>query len=113
MMHLRPGLTGFGLSGVRAALRSLPFAAALVAASLMPGQGIAQVSAERLLDADGEPANWLTYSGTYKSQRYTGLDEITRGNVEDLELEWVFQAQSLEAFEATPVVVEGFMYMLV
>jgi len=33
----------------------------------------AQVSFDRLLQADREPQNWLTYSGTYLGQRYSQL----------------------------------------
>ena len=66
--------------------------------SLLPGGASAQVTFERLLNADEEPHNWLTYSGTYSSNRHTKLDEITPENVDQLELSWVFQASSLEAF---------------
>ena len=58
----------------------------------------AQVSGDRLLQAAREPHNWLTYNGTYDSQRHSPLDQITPANVKDLELEWVFQARSLEKF---------------
>jgi alcohol dehydrogenase (cytochrome c) len=71
----------------------------------------AQVTSERLLDAASEPQNWLTYSGNYASTRYSPLTQIERDNVEDLELQWVFQAQSLEKFETTPLVVDGIMYL--
>ena len=71
----------------------------------------AQVSFERLLNADEEPHNWLTYSGTYASTRYSLLDQVTPANVGELELKWVFQAQSLEKFESTPLVVDGIMYL--
>ena len=78
---------------------------------LLP-QGLhAQVTFERLLAADQEPQNWLTYSGTYSSARHSGLDQITVMNVDDLELQWVFQAQSLQQFETTPLVVDGIMYL--
>jgi alcohol dehydrogenase (cytochrome c) len=70
----------------------------------------AQVSFDRILAAGKEPQNWLTYSGTLSSQRYSTLDQITPANVKDLELQWVFQAQSLEKFEATALVVDGVMY---
>jgi alcohol dehydrogenase (cytochrome c) len=70
----------------------------------------AQVSFDRILAAGEEPQNWLTYSGTLSSQRYSTLDQITQANVKDLELQWVFQAQSLEKFEATALVVDGVMY---
>ena len=84
---------------------------ALLLASLLPTGAAAQVSFERLLQADEEPENWLTYSGSYKSNRHSRLDQITPANVIDLELQWVFQAQSLETFEATPLVVDGIMYV--
>ena len=71
----------------------------------------AQVSFDRLLRASDEPHNWLTYSGAFLSQRYSLLDQITPANVKNLEMKWVFQARSLEKFEATPLVVDGVMYL--
>jgi alcohol dehydrogenase (cytochrome c) len=71
----------------------------------------AQVSYERLLRAADEPQNWLTYSGTYASQRYSLLRQITPANVKTLEQKWIFQAESLEKFETTPLVVDGIMYL--
>lgn len=77
----------------------------LAAASLQ-----AQVPYERILRANQEPQNWLTYSGNYNGQRYSTLNQITPENVRNLELQWIFQARSLEKFEATPLVVDGIMY---
>jgi alcohol dehydrogenase (cytochrome c) len=71
----------------------------------------AQVSFERLLRAADEPQNWLTYSGGYDSQRYSRLRQVTPANVRNLEQKWVFQAESLEKFETTPLVVDGIMYL--
>ena len=45
------------------------------------------------------------------SQRYTQLREVTPSNVKDLEQKWIFQAQSLQSFSATPLVVDGVMYV--
>ncbi len=69
-----------------------------------------QVTSERLLRAEEEPGNWLTYNRTYKSQHHSPLDQIDRENVGDLELKWVFQAESLEKFEMTPLVVDDVIY---
>jgi len=80
--------------------------AVLAAASLH-----AQVTFDRILRADKEPQNWLTYSGSTMSQRYSPLTQITPGNVNNLQLQWAFQARSLEKFEATPLVVDGMMYL--
>ena len=72
----------------------------------------AQVTFERILKAESEPHNWLTYSGSYRSQRYSPLTGITGANANRLELKWVFQARSLDKFEATPLVVDGVMYVV-
>jgi alcohol dehydrogenase (cytochrome c) len=70
----------------------------------------AQVSYDRILKSTQEPHNWLTYSGNYNAQRYSTLGQITPENVKNLEQQWIFQARSLEKFEATPLVVDGIMY---
>ena len=71
----------------------------------------AQVSNERLLRAAAEPHNWMMYSGNYASQRYSASSQINLGNVKNLEQKWVFQAESLEKFETTPLVADGIMYI--
>src|ERR1043166_6697447 len=43
----------------------------------------AQVTSDRLLRANEEPQNWLTYSGTYFSQRYTPLKQIDANRSEE------------------------------
>jgi alcohol dehydrogenase (cytochrome c) len=83
---------------------------ALLLLVLCAGSVSAQVSFDRILRANEEPANWLTYSGTVLSQRHSQLSQITPKNVGDLELQWAFQAQSLENFVATPLVVDGVLY---
>jgi alcohol dehydrogenase (cytochrome c) len=69
-----------------------------------------QVPFDRILNANKEPQNWLTYSGTELGQRHSLLTQITPANAKNLELQWVFQARSLEKFEATPLVVDGVLY---
>ena len=77
---------------------------------LIPYYLRAQVSSDRLLRTSSEPQNWLTYSGNYASHRYSPLQQISLSNVRNMELKWVFQAQSLQKFESTPLVVDGVMY---
>jgi len=81
-----------------------------VAVVLLAASVSAQVSPERILNAQKESQNWLTYSGTYMSQRYSLLTQITPANARDLELKWVFQARWLDYHQATPLVVDGIMY---
>ena len=78
---------------------------------LLSSAAFAQVTSERLLNASKEPQNWLTYSGSYMSQRHSPLTQLTPANVKNLEQKWVFQAESLQKFEATPLVVDGIMYV--
>ena len=78
--------------------------------AVVTGSLPAQVSFDRILGANQEPQNWLTYSGTTMSQRHTPLTQITPQNVKNLEMQWMYQARSLEKFEATPLVVDGIMY---
>jgi alcohol dehydrogenase (cytochrome c) len=70
----------------------------------------AQVSFDRLQRADSEPHNWLTYSGTPFNQRHSLLTQVTPANVKNLELQWIWQAHSLEKFEATALAVDGILY---
>jgi alcohol dehydrogenase (cytochrome c) len=83
----------------------------LTLAALIPYALHAQVSSERLLRADEEPQNWLTYSGAYSGHRHSRLKQIDGSNVRDLEVKWIWQARSLQSFSATPLVVDGIMYV--
>src|SRR5262245_46434755 len=85
------------------------FLCSLVLLSI-PGILCAQVTFERILGAAKEPQNWLTYSGSTMSQRHTTLNQITRDNVKNLELQWVWQSKTIDKFEATSLVVDGVLY---
>jgi alcohol dehydrogenase (cytochrome c) len=82
-------------------------AAALLIISSVSGQ----VSYQRLLDADREPGNWMTYSGSYRSHRFSSLNQIDRANVTRLRLKWAFQMKTTEKVETSPLVVDGIMYL--
>ena len=69
------------------------------------------VTWERLLNAADEPENWLMYSGTLDSQRFSGLDQIHNRNVGELELKWAYQIPQLDRAETSPIVVDGVMFI--
>src|SRR5438046_6523401 len=71
----------------------------------------AQVGSDRLLNAAKEARNWLIYSGGYFSNRYSGLTQITPANARNLELKWMYQAAAAGAWQTTPLVVDGVMYL--
>jgi alcohol dehydrogenase (cytochrome c) len=66
---------------------------------------------ERLVNAENEPENWLMYSGTLDSQRYSTLDEINTSNVSEMELQWAYQIPVIDRAETVPLVVDGIMFI--
>ena len=71
----------------------------------------AQITVDRLVRAAEEPQNWITYSGGYAGQRHSLLTEITPANVKNLELKWILPNQVFGAWQSTPLVVDGIMYV--
>ena len=71
--------------------------------------GSAQVSSQDLVKAD--PRNWLSYSGSYNSQRHSGLQQIHTGNVSALAPAWIYHFPGAEELESVPVVVDGVMLL--
>jgi len=82
----------------------------VLAMCLAGGTVSAQVTFDRLLRADREPQNWLTYGGGYASQRYSLLSQITRDNVRGMALKWIWRPKYLDKMETTPIVVDGVLY---
>ena len=83
----------------------------LAVLAVLAAPAVAQVPYDRIVKADSEPANWLTYAGSYKSQRYTALDQINKQNVTQLRPLWVYQIRQAGIIETSPIVVDGVMYM--
>ncbi len=81
------------------------------AALLLLGALQAQVTYERLVGAQAEPQNWLTYWGDYSAVRYRDLKQIDTANVRDLKLEWIFQTGEPGRFQTVPLVDDGVMYL--
>ena len=73
--------------------------------------GIALIDDERIKNADLEPGNWLSYGRSYEEQRFSPLDQINRSNIDRLDLAWVADMRSTRALEATPIVVDGMMFL--
>ncbi len=69
------------------------------------------VTWERLKNAAAEPENWLMYSGTLDSQRFSRLERVNRQNVEGLVLKWAYQIPQIDRAETVPLVVDGVMFV--
>ncbi len=70
----------------------------------------ADVNGARIVDADREPGNWLTYGRTYTEQRFSPLKSISDATVKQLGLAWSFDLDTHRGQEATPIVVSSTMY---
>lgn len=68
------------------------------------------VTFDRLVHAQQDPAEWLTYWGDYHATRFRNLRQINDRNVARLRLEWLFQTEASQAFETVPLVMGGVMY---
>jgi len=71
----------------------------------------ANVDDTRLLNAAKEPQNWLIYGGGWSEQHYSPLQSIDATNVSRLKPAWSFDFDTYRGQEATPVVVDGVMYV--
>ena len=72
--------------------------------------GPAWVDANRIVNADTEPHNWLVHGRTWSEQRYSPLNEINESNIGELGLAWYFDLDTTRGQQATPIVVDGVMY---
>ena len=55
--------------------------------------------------------DWLSYGLDNAGTRYSKLDQINTDNVKKLGLKWSYNLESIRGVEATPVVVDGIMYI--
>src|SRR5215471_9369537 len=88
---------------------------ALLTASMLASPAFAaDVTPERLLNADKEPQNWLMNHRTYDGQRYSPLARISRDNVRNLKLAYAVPlggSAGSEFTNATPLAEDGFLYV--
>jgi len=74
----------------------------------------AEVTPERLINANREPQNWLMNHRTYDGQRFSPLSLINRDNVKNLKLAFAVPLGGQVgngAIEATPLAENGFLYV--
>lgn len=76
----------------------------------------AQTTYEQLLADEKNGADWLSYSGGYKSERFSPLQQINPSNVSQLKVLWAYQMQAAGIAgaglqETTPLVANDIMYL--
>jgi alcohol dehydrogenase (cytochrome c) len=55
--------------------------------------------------------SWPTYHGDYTGQRHSRLSQITPANVHQMTLAWAFQTGQTQQIKATPILVNGVVYV--
>ena len=75
-------------------------------------KGPAAVDGARIVAADREPGNWMSYGRTYSEQRFSPLTQIDANDAKRLGLAWSFELDTAHrGQESTPLVVDGVMYV--
>jgi alcohol dehydrogenase (cytochrome c) len=98
-----------------ASLRNMLLGGVSVFAAVGTGAFAADVTPDRLVNADKEPGNWLMNHRTYDAQRYSPLDKIDRANVRSLKLAYAVAIGGTavsENLQSTPLAEDGFLYVV-
>jgi alcohol dehydrogenase (cytochrome c) len=75
----------------------------------------ADVTPDRLANADKEPQNWLMNHRTYDAQRYSPLARINKDNIKSLKLAYAVAiggTSANENLQATPLAEDGYLYVV-
>lgn len=67
------------------------------------------IDGARIIKADG--SEWLSYGRTHDEQRFSPLDQINTGNIGELGLAWSADLDTARGQEATPLVIDGKIYV--
>ena len=73
--------------------------------------GAARVDGDSMRANTTTSANWPSYGLDYAETRFSKLKQIDAGNVARLGLAWSYDLESTRGVEATPLVVDGVMYV--
>src|ERR671936_555038 len=61
--------------------------------------------------AMADSASWASYGRDYSNQRYSHLTQVQASNIGNLKLAWRYKTGIPHAFETSPIVTEGVMYI--
>jgi alcohol dehydrogenase (cytochrome c) len=98
-------------------VRGILSALAVVGAGAVAYPAAQNIASKDLLDGLANASRWLVHSGDYSSKRHSPLTQITPANAGELAALWTFQTgvvagnNSITKFEATPVVIDGVLYV--
>ena len=96
--------------GLAALLLSVTLAGCKPAAPPAPPPA-AQVTAERLTQAESEPGQWMTYNGSYSEQRFSRLKAINTDTIKSLGLAWFADYDTNLQQAGAPLFIDGVLYV--
>ena len=70
-----------------------------------------EIDDARLKSADANSGDWLSYGKNYNEDRFSSLKQINTSNIDSLGLAWSLELGTKRGIEATPIVVDGIMYV--
>lgn len=108
----------FQSTGIKSTVIMLALSMALVGCTDKPAKDItnsvptlATINSGHIANAAATPEVWLSYGGTYDEQRFSRLKQINQDNVKNLGVAWTYDLQTSRGVEATPIVLDGVMYV--
>jgi alcohol dehydrogenase (cytochrome c) len=94
--------------------KSLEFKIKSLATSLMlvgAASASADVTWNKLLNAQNDPNNWLMYHQSFDGYHHSGLDQINTGNVKNLGVSWIHTPNATKrGIQSFPLAVDGVLY---
>src|SRR5665213_1655578 len=69
------------------------------------------VNLQRLRQADAEPGEWLANGRDVGGSNYSPLKQINSRNVANLGFVWQFKTKTYRGMEATPLAIDGVVYV--
>lgn len=69
------------------------------------------VSEARVLDEFSDGENWFLKGGSFRGEHFSPLSEINEHTVDELGLAWAVPLPSPDGISATPIVVDGVIYL--
>src|SRR4051794_37551947 len=79
--------------------------------STLGNANVTPVTQELLNGADKSTKDFLHTNGNYAQTRFYPGKQISRDNVKNLHVAWIFQTDVKESLETSPIVVDGVMYV--
>jgi quinohemoprotein ethanol dehydrogenase len=72
---------------------------------------VQDISQKTLTNASGSSGDWITHGLNYYEDRYSELTQINQQNIDSLGLSWTLELGTRRGIEATPLVVDGIMFL--